>query len=268
MPSLPPISKRFGLSACVLALLLPALAGCLSSGSSDSALAALDALVAREAAGAEQGGDFAAAARHYASLYQSNPSDLAVIEGLARNQRHAGNFAEAISTLDEALARLGPQGRLLVEKGKVEIALGNAALAVTTLRAAIALAPRDWEGPATLAIALDRLGLFDEAEAQYRVALGLDANNNAEIYNNYALSRALAGRIDEAKALLRTAVTLPNATVRVRENLVFLENLGAPAPATPVKPVRHVRPVRHAKPGRVVVAPPLPPPLRRSGEPH
>ena len=233
MPSLPLISKSLGRPTGAAALLLLALAGC-ASAPPEAAPNALDRIVAAEAAGAEQSGDHAAAVRHYASLYENNRNDLAAIEGLARSLRHSGDAESARGVLDEALTRLGPNARLLLEKGKAEITLGKAALAVQTLQAAAAAAPTEWEPPATLAIALDRLGRFDEAAVQYRAALAHNAADNADIYNNYALSRALAGRIDEAKSLLRTAIVLPNASVRVRENLVLLETLQRP-PAPQVK---------------------------------
>ena len=236
MPLPPLISKPFGCRRVLAALLLLALAGCAAGKpAADPAASALDGIVAGEAVAAEQAGDYASAARHYASLYETNRSDPAVAEALARSLRHAGDLAGAYDVLGEAITRLGANGRLLVEKGKVEIGLGKAALAVSTLEAAGAALPKEWEPPATLAVAFDRLGRFDEAAAQYRAALARNAGDNAEIYNNFALSRALAGRLDEARALLRTAATLPSATARVRENLAFLETLQQQPPAAPVR---------------------------------
>ena len=245
MPSLPLISKGLGPGRLRLArlglwrrlavpALLLALAGC-ATAADDPSSGALDRIVAAEATGAEQNGDYATAARHYAALYQTNRSDLTVIEGLARNLRHGGELENARALLEEALGRLGPQGRLLLEKGKAEISQGKAELAVPTLQAAVQAAPGEWEPPATLAIALDRLGRFDEAATQYRAALARNAADNADIYNNFALSRALAGRLDEAKSLLRTAAALPNASSRVRGNLAFLETLQRQLPAAPVR---------------------------------
>jgi len=239
MPSLPLISKsfgfgRFGWRVFAGPALLLALAGC-AAPFSDPSTVAVDRILAAEAVRAEQGGDYAGAARHYGTLYQTNRSDPAVIEGLARALRHGGDPATARAILEEAQGRLGPQGRLLVEKGKAELALGKADLAVPTLEAAVAAAPADWEGPATLAVALDRLGRFDEAAPRYRAALALNTTDNADLYNNYALSRALAGQLDEARSLLRTAVALPGATPRVRENLAFLETLQRRPPSGPVR---------------------------------
>jgi len=165
-----------------------------------------------------------------------------VLEAFARNLRHAGKFDDARRLLEEALARLGPNPRLLLEKGKDEIGLSRADLAVQTLEIAAQAAPSDWEVPATRAIALDRLGRTDEAAVQYQAALALNPGN-ADTLNNYALSRALAGHIAEGLALLRQAVALPGSGPRVRENLAFLESLQAqpPQPGRPAVPAPLVK---------------------------
>ncbi|MEI6559066.1 MAG: tetratricopeptide repeat protein [Rhodospirillaceae bacterium] len=234
MPSLPPLAKRLG--PLILLVLMFLSAGCETAPAPapDPSAATLDRILAGQAANAEQAGDPAGAARHYITLYRNNRNDPAVIEGLARSLRHAGDLESARALLAEAVGRLGPQSRLLVEQGKADIGLGKAEAAVTVLRAAMAAAPEAWEPPATLAVAFDRLGRFDEAAAHYRVALTLTPDT-ADIYNNYALSRALAGRLDEAKALLRIAVGLPDAGSRVRENLAFLESLQRRPSGRPVR---------------------------------
>lgn len=220
MPSARRKSKtRFARTlALALIALLPSACG------SDGQAEKLDRMVATEAEAAERGGDTVTAIRHYGTLYESDRSDAAVIEALARNLRHAGQFQPAWSLLAEALTRLGPEPRLLVEKGKVEIGLGRAEMAVPTLQAAVAAAPEAWEPPATLAIALDRLGRYDEAATHYAAALALNPGN-ADALNNFALSRALSGRIDEGIDLLRKAAAMASASPRTRENLAFLEGL-------------------------------------------
>jgi Flp pilus assembly protein TadD len=194
---------------------------------------------------AEQNQDYASAARHYATLYESNQDDLQIAESLARNLRHSGRAADARRLLEDLLARLGPNSRLLLERGKVEIALGRADLAVQTLSQAEPELARDWELPATLAIAFDRQGRFDEAAERYRQAHALFPES-PDILNNHALSRALAGRLDQALDLLRQAVALPGAKPQVRENLAYFQALyqpvqaqpaPAPVPVTP-KPVK------------------------------
>ena len=221
MPLAPPFSKTFG--AALIAVL--ALIACADTGTDEK----LDRLVAGEAQLAEQDRDYPSAIRHYATLYDRKPDDVGVIVGFARNLRYAGQYEDARKVLDDALGRLGQQPRLLVERGKDEIAVGHAELAVKTLAAAVTEVPADWEAPAILAIAYDRLGRYDEAAAQYRAATAI-SHENADILNNYALSRALAGHIDEALVLLRRAVALPSAGPRARENLALLETLKKSTP--------------------------------------
>ena len=222
MPSAPLFSKT--LAALTLAVstvvALAVLTGCAETGTRDT----LDGVVVGAAEQAERDHDYQTAIRRYAALYDHKPDDVGVILGLARNLRYAGRFEEAQRLLDEAPPRLGPLPRLLLERGKDEIALGHADRAVETLTAAVKGVPTDWEPAATLAVAFDRLGRTEEAEAQYRAATALNPEN-ADVLNNHALSRALAGHLDEALSLLRRAVLLPSAGPRIRANLAFLETL-------------------------------------------
>ena len=277
MPSLPLISKgipfrgHISLRWLLLAPVLLALIGCGSDPASHSpTTSTLDRIVLGAAADAEQAGDYAAATRHYATLYQDNRGSPVLVEGLARNLRKSGDLENSYALLREALPTLQPPASLLVEKGKVEIGLGRADLAVVTLQAAVAAAPLEWEPAAILAIALDRLSRFDEAANQYRAALALNETDNADIYNNYALSRALAGRIEEAKALLRKAVALPNASARVQQNLVFLEGFQQGKPTGlaqlrgPVRlPARRMAPAQPASPLLAIPPSAIPAPVIR-----
>ncbi len=221
MPSVRPFSKSLPIgivAATVWAALT--LAGC----SEMDTRGTIDQVLTSEAQNAEQNGDYEGAIHHYATMVENHHDDLVAIEGLARNLRHAGRLDDARRMLADALARLGPQPRLLLEKGKDEIGVGRGDLAVQTLQLAAAGAPTNWEPAATLAIAFDRLGRYDEAAIQYRLAMGLYPES-ADILNNYALSRALSGHIDDAVSLLRRAVAMPSASPQTRENLTLMEAL-------------------------------------------
>jgi Flp pilus assembly protein TadD len=217
-----------------------ALPGCQSDKDD---IAQINQIVATQAEAAEHERNYEAAAHQYATLYESDHDNPVTAEAVARNLRHGGRLEEARQVLEDALARLGPKPRLLLEKGKVELGLGRADLAVQTLQTAVQVAPTEWEPPATLAIALDRLGRYDEAAVQYRAAID-HFPDNPDVLNNYGLSRALAGHIDEGLSMLRKAVVMPGASPRVRENLKFMETLAEPPPpaAHPGKPAKPVRP--------------------------
>ncbi|MEI8395678.1 MAG: tetratricopeptide repeat protein, partial [Rhodospirillaceae bacterium] len=218
MPSARPAAKLLRTAAATL------LALALSACETSDQMASLDRMLLNDAQSAEQSRDYGAAIHHYTKLYETDRNNPAIIEPLARNLRYAGRLDDARRLLEDTLAKLGPQPRLLVEKGKDEIGLGRADLAAQTLSIAVQGAPTDWEAPATLAIALDRLGRYDEAAQHYNTAIARYPEN-ADILNNFALSRALAGDIGKALDLLRRAVALPSASPKVRENLAFLQAL-------------------------------------------
>ena len=238
MPSVPPFAKRLtrhrilGWVPCALGAVRGlVLAAALTVGAcaDDDMMGEVDRVLTEEAKTAEANHDYGTAIHRYGILYQSSRDNPVIIVALARNQRHGGQAEKARQILEDAVGRLGPKPALLLEKGKAEISAGHPELALDTLNAVIKAAPETWEAPATLAIALDRLGRYDEAAAQYRIADRLNPDN-PDIYNNFALSRALAGEIDEAIAALRKAVALKSAPQRIRENLAFLEALKAQPP--------------------------------------
>lgn len=187
---------------------------------------------------AEIAGDYRQAAQNYGRLLDNNPDDTAVAVSLSRALRLGGRPSDALQVVEASLARLGSVAALdqlqpiLVEQGKTQIALGRAELALPPLQRATTINPGDPDAPATLGIALDRLGRFDEAAISYRQAVSL-APDNPDILNNMGLSRALAGHLAEGLALLRQAASLPSAGPQVRENLVLLLNLNA-APQLPL----------------------------------
>lgn len=179
---------------------------------------------------AELSEDFNKAATSYRRLYEIDPNDQAVALALARNLRLAGRPMDGLQVIDSALRRLGavadlPQlVPLLIEQGKAQVAAGRAELALPPLVRAATMAPNDWEPPTVMGVAYDRLSRFAEAETSYRHAMTL-APDNADVLNNYALSKTLSGDLEEGLRLMRLAAGLPNAGPKVRENLVLLLNL-------------------------------------------
>ncbi len=218
MPSVRPISKRLTIAASLFAGL--SLAGC-GSDREDG----LDQVVTQEAQKAEQAHDYETAIRYYTGLYSDHRDDVSVIEGFARTLRHAGRLQDAERVLADGLKRLGPQPRLVLEKARIDIAEGHADLAAQALEPAVRAVPlTDWEVLTTLAIAYDRLGRYDEAGPHYLAAIALNPGN-ADILNNYALSRALAGHMDDAVTILKKAAAMASAGSQIHENLAFLTAL-------------------------------------------
>jgi len=173
---------------------------------------------------AEAEGDDRAAAAHYRALSVEQPSDRAVALALARSLRRSDAVDEAIERVRAALAA-GPDVGLLVELGKLQISAGHANEALAPLAQAVQLAANDPAPLHALGIAYDRLGRYEEAAAHYEQALKHDPGN-AALLNNFAMSHALAGRLDRARDLLGRAVALPDAPAQVRANLALLKRLG------------------------------------------
>ena len=89
------------------------------------------------------------------------------------------------------------------------------------MQRAIAADAKDWRTRSALGLAYDRLGDYDSADESYKTALAISPDN-ASILNNYGMSRAMANDLDSARTLLLHAAMMPNADVRVRQNLALV----------------------------------------------
>lgn len=110
-------------------------------------------------------------------------------------------------------------------------ALGRALLqgqqfdaAVQALTKSSQLDPTNATVHSLIGVAYDQLGRPDLAEGPYQQALRL-APNDPAILTNYGLSRALAGDLPGAEALLRRAAADPAAPPQARQNLALVVGL-------------------------------------------
>lgn len=169
----------------------------------------------------ERKGDFANAANYYRSAYNREPDNAVVIVGMSRSLRKLNRAAEAEAILDRAMKQAERDPELLAEMGKVQVALGKPLEAIESLSRAVSLGATRWDVETALAVAYDRIGMFDKAQRQYDRALEQNPGN-AVVLNNFALSRAQAGDLGSAVGLLERAVALPESTSRMRQNLALL----------------------------------------------
>lgn len=169
---------------------------------------------------AERKHDNVNALSYYRSLYERSPNNIDVVVGMSRSLRRLGRSTEAEALVERALKTIARNHVLLAEAGKVQLSLGKAMPAIDSLSRAEALGAKAWDIYTALAVAYDRVGMFDQAEARYRKALELSPDN-AIVLNNFALSRAQAGDLDQAIENLRRASALPEATPRMRQNLAL-----------------------------------------------
>jgi Flp pilus assembly protein TadD len=170
---------------------------------------------------AERRGDYPSAANYYGSVYERDQENNVALVGLSRNLRRLGRATEAEAVLSRALKREKETGGVLSEMGKVQLVLGQPMEAIEPLSRASVLGEDGWDVQLALAVAYDRIGMYDKAEGRYRAALK-DSPDNAVVLNNFALSMAQAGQLRGAIGLLERATALPEATPKMRQNLALL----------------------------------------------
>ena len=170
---------------------------------------------------AENTYNFEAAAGHYSRLAERQPNSLEPILGEARNLRYAGRPRDAISALRRAMEEHGEQTPLLLELSKAQFASALTLDARETLTRLRELTPDDWQVYAMQAMLEDNKGEFASAQELYRSALALSPGNPS-IVNNYSLSLAQSGELDQAIQLLEPIVYGEKSTLQARQNLAML----------------------------------------------
>jgi Flp pilus assembly protein TadD len=182
----------------------------------------LDRSLYQAAESFEKRRDYATAVTYYRNLYRRDASDISAIVGLSRGLRHLQQAREAQSIILRAMKEFPKNTDLRAELGKVQLAMGEPLKAIDSLsRVDAEIEGRRWDLKIAMAIAYDRLGMYEQAERRYHQALDLSPEN-AVVMNNFALSLAQAGRLAEAVGILERAAAMPEATPRMRQNLALL----------------------------------------------
>ena len=181
----------------------------------------IDSSLVDAAAMAEQRGDFQTAASYYRGIYERDQSNLDAVLGLARSLRQMDRPKEARALVERSMAQRPQDVRLLAELGKAQLGADATLDAIESLSKADALKPGDWEVNSALGVAYDRQGMYEQAERRYRQALQASPDN-VTVLNNLGLSLAQSGRLAQGVEALERAVSLPEATPQVRQNLALL----------------------------------------------
>jgi Flp pilus assembly protein TadD len=181
----------------------------------------LSAALLQAAASAEAQGDWLSAANYYRTAFADKPDSEPAAVGLMRSLRLVGGLPDAQGVAEVAVAKWPKEAPVLAEAGKVELAAGKLDESVGLLKRAIDADGKDWRTRSDLGLAYDRLGRYDDADAAYKEALQISPDN-ASILNNYGMSRAMANDLQGARTILLHAVMMPNADIRVRQNLALV----------------------------------------------
>lgn len=159
-------------------------------------------------------------AETWGKRYQSNPGDKTASLNYARALRGIDEKPQAVSVLQQALARhpddpeiLAAYGKLLVETGQLELARAVLSRAHTP----------DMPNARVLSaqgVVADQSGEHAKAQELYRSALKQDPNDPV-ILTNLGLSLLLSRQSREAETVLRRAVASPRADLRMRETFAL-----------------------------------------------
>jgi Flp pilus assembly protein TadD len=164
------------------------------------------------------------AVQTWGDAYSKNEKDKVAAINYASALRAAGQTGQAVDVLRKSVIHHSSDREALAEYGKALAANGNFNEALAAIRRAQRSDNPDWRLLAAEGGVLDSLKRNDEARLRYRQALVL-APDEPQILNNYGMSYVLTGELDEAEAILKKAVSRPNATIKARQNLALVLGL-------------------------------------------
>lgn len=157
--------------------------------------------------------------------------------------REQGNYAEAAQALAQMMLVVPDDPRVVGEYGKVLAQQGRPEDALPFLTRAIELQPNDWSLYSAQGVAYDQTNNHEAARAAYEHALALKPGA-ADVLNNYAVSRMLAGDLAGAQRLLAQASSHAPVGVseaKITNNLELLASMrGTAAPAAAPAPAAQI----------------------------
>jgi Flp pilus assembly protein TadD len=215
--ALSPRIRLVGMAA-LLALLSGALAGCKTTGSSDTTGSISSPAAPRSEADWRRDSD-ALSAR-----FRANPRDADNAIRYAQALRATDQRAQAAAVLETAAlhnpdnrALLGAYGRALADAGSFKQALD-------VLERAHSPDQPDWRVLSVQGAVLDQMGRHEEAQRHYASALKI-IPDEPSVLSNLGLSYALSKDLKRAEATLRRAAATGRGDKRVRQNLALVVGL-------------------------------------------
>jgi len=175
------------------------------------------------ASGLSARGDREAALQAWIGLRTLYPSEPRVAVGLGEAYLAMNQARDAAAQFEAVLAVDPGHGAALSGMGRAMVKAERATEALPVLDRAIVQAPWDVKAWNARGVALDMQNRHPEAQSSYRAGLGIEPDN-AVLLNNLGLSLALAGRVDEAIALLEPAAATGNDP-RTRQTLSLVYGL-------------------------------------------
>ena len=165
-----------------------------------------------------------AQAAFWSNEYHLNPSDLEAALKLSSAVRRLGNPGRAVEITQQTRALYPRDPYLIAEYAAALIATERSYDAIDILNKGISTTPNYGRLWSLKGAALDQQERYAEARQHYDRALRITPND-PNVMANIGLSHALSGDPATAEGWLRRAVSLPNASESVRQNLVLVLQL-------------------------------------------
>lgn len=220
--------RRQLLATAAVSILAAWCAGCAGLSGAASEGAATNGAQSKTAAasGAAKPADSATAQKTGAAPSATNLEDQI---RRAQALRAQGDIAGAVRAFAQLVLIAPDDARVVGEYGKSLVQQGRPGDAVAFLKRATQLKDNDWTVYSALGVAYDQLDDRKNAATAYERALALHPGE-ADVLNNYAVSRMLAGDLDGAQKLLHQAQAAGGSNPKIASNLQLLAQMRAKAP--------------------------------------
>lgn len=165
-----------------------------------------------------------AQAAFWSHEYNLNPADLESAIKLAAAVRQLGNPGRAVEITQTTRALFPRDPYLMAEYAAALIASERSLDAIPILNKGLSTTPSYGRLWSLKGAALDQQERYAEARQHYDRALRITPND-PNVMANMGLSHALSGDPATAEGWLRRAVSMPNASDSVRQNLILVLQL-------------------------------------------
>lgn len=156
--------------------------------------------------------------------YQANPRDKNTAIYFAASLRAAGQSAQAVAVMQQAIAYHPGDASVKVAYAKALSADGKFKQALRIIDETILPDRPDWNALMVKGAILDQIGQNGAARQIYQQALTI-APRQASLEANLGLSYAMTNELPKAEEHLRKAVKMPRSTVQIRQNLALIVGL-------------------------------------------
>src|SRR4051812_15969338 len=209
---------RMPAMVALAALLSGALAGCKTTGSSDTTGSISSPAAQRSEA------DWRRDSEALSARFRANPRDADNAIRYAQALRATDQRAQAAAVLETAALHNPDNRALLGAYGRALADAGNFKQALEVLERAHSPDQPDWRVLSVQGAVLDQMGRHEEAQRYYASALRI-IPDEPSVLSNLGLSYALSKDLKRAEATLRRAAARASTDRRVRQNLALVVGL-------------------------------------------